>query len=145
SRMNDFMQWLENNKNLRFGDYSALWQWSVDELEEFWASIWEYFDIRHSVSYDRVLDRHDMPGANWFEGSKLNLSEQLFRFHEDDLDRPAIVSRSELRPLEEMSWRELSRHITAMAHRLREMGLGTGASVVDYLQNSHDKVVACYV
>ncbi|HAV09683.1 MAG TPA: hypothetical protein DCX13_12515, partial [Rhodobacteraceae bacterium] len=46
SRMADYQKWLAQQKGLSFDDYPALWQWSVDNLEPFWQSIWDYFDLR---------------------------------------------------------------------------------------------------
>jgi acetoacetyl-CoA synthetase len=144
SRLHDYMQWLEKEKSLRFSDYQELWQWSVDKLEDFWESIWQYFDVRHSSPYTCVLDGNRMPGAKWFEGSHLNIAEQVFRFHEDDLDRTAIVGRSEVRPTVRMSWREMRRQIGAMANALRRMGVQPGDRVVSYLPNIPETVVAFY-
>jgi acetoacetyl-CoA synthetase len=45
TRIGDYMKWLERERGLSFEDYNALWRWSVDELEAFWQSIWDYFDI----------------------------------------------------------------------------------------------------
>ena len=50
------------------GDYDELWHWSVDDLEGFWAAIWEFFDVQASEPYERVLGRREMPGAQWFPG-----------------------------------------------------------------------------
>src|SRR4051794_33117095 len=86
SRMHDYMRWLEREKGLVFHDYDALWQWSVAHVEDFWESLWRYFDIRHSAGYTRVLDAHKMPGAKWFDGARLNFAEQLFRFHDQEAD-----------------------------------------------------------
>lgn len=144
SRMHDFMTWLEREKGLAFEDYNALWQWSVDQVEDFWAALWEYFGVIHSQSYTDVLESDRMPGACWFPGARVNLTEQVFRFHKDEPDRPAIVSRSELRPLEELSWGELKRQIASFAHSLREMGVGPGDRVVAYLPNTPEAVVAFY-
>jgi len=144
SRLQDYLHWLERERGLRFDDYNGLWQWSVDQLEDFWESVWQYFDIRHSTPYQRVLDSHKMPGAKWFEGARLNLAEQMFRFHRDDGERPAIISRSELRPLATLSWGELQRQVAAFAHALREMGVGPGDRVVAYLPNIPETVVAFF-
>lgn len=144
SQMQDYMNWLERNKALRFEDYAALWQWSVDNLDEFWASLWEYFDVRHSAPYKRVLGRDTMPGATWFEGSRLNLAEQALRSHEHEPNRPAIISRSEVRPLTEMTWGELRRQVASVAFSLREMDVGPGDRVVAYLPNIAETVVAFY-
>lgn len=144
SRMQDYMHWLKREKALQFDDYHSLWQWSVDELEAFWASLWEYFDIPHSEPYTRVLDSLEMPGADWFQGSRLNFAEQALRFHRDEPERPAIVSRSELRPLAELSWGELRRQVASVALSLRQMGVGPGDRVVAYLPNLPETVVAFY-
>ncbi len=144
SRIRHYMDWLEREKGLRFDHYNALWQWSVDRLEDFWESIWQYFDIRHSAPYQRVLDGYRMPGAKWFEGSRLNLAEQMFRFHQDQPDRPAIIARSEVRPLTTLSWGELRRQVASFAHALRSMGVGPGDRVVAYLPNIPETVVAFF-
>ena len=38
----------------------------MTDLEVFWASIWEFFDVRASAPYERVLLSRSMPGAKWF-------------------------------------------------------------------------------
>lgn len=144
SRMHDYMQWLARHKGLHFQDYQALWQWSVDNLEAFWESIWQYFEVQASAGYERVLDRRIMPGAKWFEGSRLNLAEQIFRFHADQPERPAILARSELRPLSSLSWGELQRQVARLAQALRDMGVQPGDRVVAYLPNLPETVVAFY-
>jgi len=82
SQINQYLQWLAA-RDQHFTDYQALWQWSVDHIEEFWASIWAYFDIQCSVPYQQVVSSHQMPGATWFESARLNFAEQLFRFNTD--------------------------------------------------------------
>ncbi|HLZ08538.1 MAG TPA: acetoacetate--CoA ligase, partial [Chloroflexota bacterium] len=37
--------WLRETRGLTFSSYEELWRWSVDELEGFWGSTWEYFDV----------------------------------------------------------------------------------------------------
>ncbi|MCH9782682.1 MAG: acetoacetate--CoA ligase, partial [Gammaproteobacteria bacterium] len=90
----------------------------------------------------RVLDGHAMPGAKWFEGARLNLAEQVFRFHIGDPGRPAIESRSELRGRQTFTWGELHRQIAATAASLRGLGVGPGDRVVAYLPNIPETVVA---
>jgi acetoacetyl-CoA synthetase len=144
SRIHDYMQWLAREKNVHCDDYNALWQWSVDHMPEFWESIWQYFDIQSSAPYKEVLDAEKMPGANWFTGARLNLAEQVFRFHQSEPDRPAIISRSELRPLQELSWSELRRQIASVAQSLRDMGVQPGDRVVAYLPNLPETVIAFF-
>jgi acetoacetyl-CoA synthetase len=144
SRMHHYMQWLQQEKKLSFSGYEALWQWSVDHLEDFWDSIWRYFDIPHSAPYTRVLDSHKMPGAKWFEGARLNIAEQVFRFHAEDADTPAIIGKSEARATVSITWREMRRQIASVANALRDMGVQPGDRVVSYFPNVPETVIAVY-
>ena len=146
TRMHDYMQWLARERKLPLNGYGALWQWSVDHVADFWESIWQYFDVRSSAPYTRVLDAEKMPGAKWFEGSRLNLAEQVFRFHnsEQDSAKPAIIARSELRPTVRLSWDDLRRQIGSVANALRAMGVQPGDRVVSYLPNIPEAAVAFY-
>jgi len=63
SQLASFMDWLRVHRQLDFTDYAALWQWSVDCLEDFWAAVWEYFEIESSTPYEYVLKERTMPGA----------------------------------------------------------------------------------
>ena len=135
-----YMGWLEGEKALRFEDYTALWEWSVTDVEGFWASLWEFFDIQSSGSYEAVLGRREMPGAEWFPGAELNYAEHVFRgAHEEG---PALVHTSELRPLGETGWDELEARVAAFAAGLSGMGVGRGDRVVAYLPNVPEAVVA---
>ncbi len=145
SRIWDYMGWLKRNKGVEVENYEALWQWSVDHLEDFWESLWQYFDIQSSQPYRQVLDSHKMPGPKWFEGAHLNVAEQMLRFHHGaGGDRPAIISRSELRPLQEISWNELRGQVAAVAAGLRAMGVKCGDRVVAYMPNVPETVVAFF-
>src|SRR5918995_3689264 len=86
-----------------FSDYHELWRWSVEDLEGFWGSIWERYEVGPPPA--RVLGDDRMPGAEWFPGTRLNYAEQLFR-----RARPgatAILHATESSALAEMSWDEL--------------------------------------
>jgi acetoacetyl-CoA synthetase len=137
-----YMEWLDREKELSFDDYGELWEWSVNELEEFWASIWEYFDVQASRPYERVLDSHEMPGTKWFERAELNYAEHVFRNAGNRLDEPAVMQQSELRPLSEVSWRELQEQVGALAAGLKDLGVERGDRVVAYLPNVPEAIVA---
>jgi acetoacetyl-CoA synthetase len=135
-----YMEWLEKEKGLSFDDYGELWEWSVTELEEFWASIWEYSDVRASKPYTRVLSGREMPGAKWFEGAELNYAEHVFRNAKED--EPAVLHQSELRPLSETRWRELEDKVGALAEGLKGLGVERGDRVVAYLPNVPEALIA---
>ena len=64
-----YMRWLADERGHRFDDYNSLWQWSVTELEGFWASVWDFFEVQASAPYSEVLPERVMPGARWFPGA----------------------------------------------------------------------------
>ncbi len=142
ARISDYMGWLKAEKDLSFTDYNELWEWSVTDLEGFWASIWEYCDIRASKPYEKVLGKRVMPGAEWFPGAELNYAEHVLRHAADRQDGPAILHQSEARSLGEVSWGELQERTAALASGLREMGVGRGDRVAAYLPNVPEAVIA---
>ncbi len=140
ANMTRYMQWLAAQNGLTFGDYNSLWQWSVTEIEDFWRSLWEYFDIRASKDYATILTERKMPGARWFTGAELNYAEHVFR-HKTDA-RPALIFQSEIQPLTEISWDELHQQVASIAAALRAMGVRRGDRAVAYMPNIPQTIVA---
>jgi len=138
--MTRYMRWLASERGVEHEDYAALQRWSVDELEDFWASIWDFFEVRASKPYGEVLADRDMPGAQWFTGAELNYAEHLFRDRSDDV--VAILSASESRDLAELTWGDLRSQVAAVAAGLRELGVERGDRVVAYLPNIPETIIA---
>ena len=135
-----YMRWLSEEKGLAHPGYEALWRWSTDDLEAFWASIWEFFDVQSEAGYSRVLGSREMPGAEWFPGATLSYAEHVFRGKDDAAT--AIHHASELRELDTMSWGELKRMTAGIAAGLRAHGVGPGDRVVAYMPNIPETVAA---
>ena len=135
-----FTRWLEETRGLDLPDYASLWEWSTTDLEGFWASVWERFDVKASVPYDRVLGSRAMPGAEWLPGARLNYAENTLRAR--DPDAVAIRHASELRGLGELSRGELAGEVARLAGGLRALGVGRGDRVVAYLPNIPEAVAA---
>ena len=135
-----FAAWLRRTRGLEFSDFEDLRRWSVDNLDDFWAAIWEYFGIEASQPYDAVLGRREMPGAEWFPGARLNYARHIFRMRRGD--RPALVYTGEDRELAELSWDELERRVRSTAEWLRANGVRAGDRVAGYMTNSPAGVIA---
>jgi acetoacetyl-CoA synthetase len=135
-----YMRWLKETRDLSFEDYAELWEWSVNDVEGFWSSLWEFLDVQSSKPCERALAKREMPGAEWFPGTELNYAEHAFRNARPD--EPALVHKSETRPLEETSWTELREQVAAVAAGLKEMGVERGDRVVAYMPNVPEAVVA---
>jgi acetoacetyl-CoA synthetase len=129
ARISDYMNWLGVEKDLTFEDYNDLWEWSVTDLEGFWASVWEYGGVEASQPYEAVLAKREMPGAEWFPGARLNYAENILKNAEGHLDEPAIMHQSEVRSLDSVTWNELRDRTAALAAGLRAMGVERGDRV----------------
>ncbi len=139
AHLTHYLSWL-SERGRHFDSYAALWQWSIDDLEGFWGSLWEYFDVRASQPYERVLGRRSMPGAEWFPGARLNYAEHALRHERAGAD--ALMFLSERRTLSTLSWTNLGTQVRKLATQLRKMGLAPGDRVVAYLPNSPEAVIA---
>jgi acetoacetyl-CoA synthetase len=140
SRLTAYMRWLAEERDLHFEDYHALWRWSVTEIEEFWRTIWDYFQVISDEEPTTVLEKRVMPGANWFPGTHLNYAEHIFRGKADD--EVAVRYASELRPLSELRWGELRDRVAAVREGLRALGVTRGDRVVAYLPNGPEALIA---
>jgi acetoacetyl-CoA synthetase len=135
-----YMKWLESEAGLSFKDYHSLWEWSVTDIEDFWQSLWQYFDIKASKPYTSVLPERKMPGAKWFPGAELNYAEHVFRHMSSQ--RPALIYQSEIVPLAELSWQAFHQQVTSVATTLRDLGVKRGDRVVAYMPNIPQTLVA---
>jgi acetoacetyl-CoA synthetase len=137
-----YMRWLSDERGVHVPSYPELWQWSVDDLDEFWASIWDFFEVRAEAPYERILGKREMPGAEWCPGARLSYAEHVFR----DRDESAVAIRhaSELRDLSELTWGQLKSLTARIAGGLRELGVGPGDRVVAYLPNIPEAMAAFF-
>ncbi len=137
SRVGAYLSWLSATRGLTFTDYASLWQWSVDSLEDFWASIWDYFSV--GSSYSAVLSSRSMPGASWFPGASLNYAEYLLRSLPSD--EVVIVGQSDTRPDVSLTGSELRAAVARCRAGLVRLGVVRGDRVAAYLPNIPETVV----
>lgn len=140
SVMWDYMAWLKKEKGVDVKDYPELWKWSVDDLETFWESIWEYSGVVGNPSYTNVLEGDSIIGARWFQGASLNFTENVFTNRE--AEKPALYARSEFIPTRSMSWGELEKQVASVAKNLRDLGVKPGDRVAAYLPNIPEASIA---
>ncbi|MEY2435190.1 MAG: acetoacetyl-CoA synthetase [Acidimicrobiaceae bacterium] len=139
SNIGRYLTWLEAERGLRFQGYADLWRWSVDDLEGFWSSIWDHFDVVSHTPYERVLADRKMPGATWFSGATLNYAEHALRSRGAG---SAVVSRSQTRPPVDLEWDELRDQVSRARAGLARAGVGRGDRVAAYLPNIAETLVA---
>jgi acetoacetyl-CoA synthetase len=135
-----YMDWLRRERGIALDGYDSLWQWSVGELEEFWRSIWDFYEVKASTPYGGAVLEPAMPGARWFAGARLNYAEHILS--RATTEHPALIARGESSPLREISWATLRGQVGALAATLRAQGIGPGDRVAAYIGNLPEAVVA---
>lgn len=140
TNMYRFMMFINERYNKDFTEYAPLYQWSVDHIPEFWASMWEFAGIKASEPYTQVVDDvAKMPGARWFQGAKLNFAENLLRYRDD---RIALVFRGEGREPVRMTYKELYDEVARVAAPLKEAGIQPGDRVAGFMPNMPQTTIA---
>ena len=136
-----FMEFAERRCGQRFGGYDDLWRWSVQDLDGFWGSVWEFFELRTHAPFERVLASREMPGAVWFPGARLNYAEHLVG-RDEDTDKVAVLAHSQTRPESEVTFGELREQVARARAGLQRLGVGPGDRVVAYMPNIPETLVA---
>ncbi|MDH3745748.1 MAG: acetoacetate--CoA ligase [Acidobacteriota bacterium] len=137
--LTDYLYWLHTERRLEFGDYQALWKWSVERLEDFWQSVADYFEVAFHNSPECVLSSRKMPGARFFPGSTLNYAEHALRGAHD---HPAVIYRAEDGSRTELSWEALRDRVARARAGMLRLGVGRGDRVVAFLPNNTEALIA---
>ena len=123
-----------------FRSYDELYDWSINNISDFWGCVWDFCEIRASRDYDVVVDDPGkMPGTKWFTGARLNFAENLLRYRDE---HTAFVFKGETQKSAKMSYAELYDSVARLAKSLREMGVTHGDRIVAYMPNMIETAVA---
>jgi len=140
TNMYRFMDFINAKHHQDFSEYAPLYQWSIDNISDFWASMWEFAEIKASRPCEQIIDDvGKMPGAKWFSGSRLNFAENLLRYRDD---RPALVFRGEDRVARTITYAELYDETARVAGSLRAAGVQAADRVVGFMPNMPETIIA---
>jgi acetoacetyl-CoA synthetase len=135
-----FTRFVNQRLGTELGSYDELYNWSVENIPDFWAAVWDFVEIKASSHYHEVVDDlRKFPGASWFAGSRLNFAENLLRYRDNHL---AFIFRGETRKPGRMTYAELYAAVSRVAASLREMGVKPGDRVVAYMPNLMETAIA---
>ncbi len=143
-----YQDWLAAARGLSFDSYDALWRWSTSDLDAFWQSVHDYFELQSPTVHSVVCNGAPMPHTRWFVGAQCNYAHQVLR-HVDAADAggfAAILSHNEKSLGREaaraLSWPELRRQVASLALHLQAQGVHPGDRVAAYLPNTPETMIA---
>jgi acetoacetyl-CoA synthetase len=142
SNMGRYVTWLATERGRRFTTYDDLWRWSVDEPGDFWATIWDHFEVIAHESPTTALADASMPGARWFPEATLNYAEHALRMPGRSPDDVVVIGRSQTRGPIELTAADLRDAVARCRAGLDRLGVGRGDRVAAFLPNIPEAIVA---
>ena len=121
SELGRFLDFVRDTRGRDLPGYDELFDWSVSDLEGFWGSLWDYYEVKAHTPYERVLGATAMPGAEWFTGATLNYAEHMVG-REEDLADTAVLAISQTRDPFELSFADLREQVGAARAGLQRLG-----------------------
>ena len=116
-------------------EYEVAYRVSVNQPEEFWASIAEHF--KWKKKWDKVLNwNFREPKVEWFKGAKLNITENCIDRHLATMgDKPAIIwePNSPDERVRVVTYNRLHKRVCQVAQMLKNNGVKKGDRVCIYM------------
>lgn len=140
TNMYRFMNFINEKYNKKFSEYKYLYEWSIENIPDFWVSLWEFADIKASKQFDQVIDDlNKMPGAKWFSGARLNFTENLLHYRDDQI---ALIFKGEEQESTSITYAQLYDEVARIAKSLKEAGVQVGDRVVGFMPNMPETIIA---
>ncbi len=140
ANMSKFIAFVNEQYGKKFDSYNELYDWSINNLADFWASVWHFCEIKASKPYHTVVTNpHQMIGCKWFEGARLNFAENLLRYRDN---QTALIFKGEAQEAMRVTYAGLYDQVTRLTKSLRESGVTAGDRVSAFMPNMIETVVA---
>lgn len=140
TNMYRFMNFINEKYNKKISEYKHLYEWSIENIPDFWVSLWEFADIKASKQFDQVIDDlNKMPGAKWFSGARLNFAENLLIYRDDQI---ALIFKGEEQESTNITYAQLYDEVARVAKSLKEAGVQVGDRVVGFMPNMPETIIA---
>ncbi|MFX0013856.1 MAG: acetoacetate--CoA ligase [Promethearchaeota archaeon] len=140
ANITQFINFVNEKYKQKISSYSQLYSWSIENIQDFWATMWDFGGIISSQSYTKVVDNlNTFFDLKWFDGARLNFAENLLKFKDDHI---AFIFKGEMQTRSVLTYAELNNQVSRLAKTLREFGVVSGDNVAAYMPNLIETVVA---
>jgi len=104
--------------------YKELWNWTVENKNEFWSQTVDNLGIQFQKKYDSVLDTNsDVEKPRWLKGARLNIVDSCFQNEEDAI---AVIFQKEYGKIEKVTQKQLKQYVNKIANGLGNLGVEKG-------------------
>ncbi|XP_042897345.1 acetoacetyl-CoA synthetase-like [Parasteatoda tepidariorum] len=136
-----FVKMIERKYEVKLENYWDLHKWSIENIEDFWAEIWDFSEIKYSKKYNKVVDL-SVPMSQipkWFIGARLNFAENFLTFRDN---HTALIGIGENREETRFTYAEVYEEVKQYAAAFRKIGLKKGDKVACYMSNREEAIFA---
>jgi acetoacetyl-CoA synthetase len=135
-----FINYINQNKGQEIANYKQLWQWSTEEISDFWQSFCEFANIQFDTKASSTLVLgENFIDTEWFKSAELNYAKHLLQRQDDKV---AIIFRSEIGKRTEISYKQLYKKVAQLQTFLKQQGVQKGDRVAGYLPNLIETIIA---
>ncbi len=134
-----FISSVEKKKGVHFSNFRQLYNWSIQNKGDFWSEVWSFCEMQASEPYQTPFEAAPkIQDSKWFEGAKLNFSENLLRYQDDHL---AIVSCDERKRTRKLTYKQLLEQVSAVSAFLEDANVKAGDRVCGFLPNIPETII----
>lgn len=136
-----FIEFVNSKYGTSISNYSELYQFSIEEVENFYSSMWSFFGVKSSTPYTSIVEnlKEFPPTTKWFVGAKLNFAENLLRYKDDHI---ALLFQGEKKGPISLTYKELHEIVSKLSTSLRNLGIKPGDRIAAYMPNIIETVIA---
>ena len=140
SNLNKFEKFVSKKYRKKFKkNYIKLWNWSIENLGDFWSSIWFFFKIKGKIGEKNFIKSKIFYKNKFLYDYKLNYTENLLKKNNNS---KAITFISENGYKEYRSWKELNNNTIKLSNWLKKIGINKRDRIAAYLPNCIETVEA---
>ena len=141
SNLAKFTSFVNDKYNISLSnEYSDIYNWSINNISQFWESVFIDSNISYSHPFTQVVDdTSKMPGAKWFKSLRFNYAENLLLNKSDNI---AIEFYCENKINGKISFYELNILVAKVSESFKSMGLKSGDRVAAVLPNIPETIIA---
>ena len=138
SLLRDFCKFINFKSS---NNFKEIWQWSIDNPDEFWSKFWDYSKIIGDKGSEIIKKHKVFNKTKFFSNSKLNYTENILRKKSNEL---AINFLSEKGFEENIKWNDLYEKVCKFSSYLKKLNLQKGDRVAAYVPNKIESII-CFL